>query len=1334
MTTLALINPLDVSGGSRVPVRVCSSSHPDATGASGETWWPAITEQPVITARFFDGDFTSGVEPGSAAIRIRLDVLIESGAFAQVKGYDWAGAPVTIYRLVDGAPEVLAVMRVESFAMEDYDLALRLKVDDEPFQADVLTSEYAGTTGAEGGSDLKGVVKPWVFGRAVNVEPVFIDQIDNVFQVSAYGPVQAITAVFERGSSFGESIGNFADYAALVAANIPEGRWGTCLAQGMFRLGAPPAGVITCDVDGDNTGGFLRRTGAIIKEIASRLSLTAKIDTASFDALDAAVARNVNIVISQQTSLLDLARRMVNPCNAVAGVNFEGKLIAPRVPFGASSLTLDAQGRQLPAVLGMGRQNTSPPYKRIQMGAARTWRVHSLDEIAFYATLTDRGLYNAATVYREGDIVTTEDGARWLYVALVPGSGNAPPNWPTTTNDFWANLSPPVAGAGGTGINTATIAIYQRAASAPAAPSGTTTFTFATGALTGLDNGWQLGFPDDNGQPAWRRQVFVSSSAATADVASGDWSASVQEVVSGSDGADGLNVATVTIYKRSASAPGDTPANGAVYTFATGALSGTLNGWSTSAPATDGNPLWSRQAVASSATATDTIAAAEWSAAQQLVVDGADGTSGINQATVWLYRRSATEPAVPSVTSTYTFATGVLTGQNNSWTQTIPAGSDPLYVITAVALSSGATDTILTGEWASPVVLVQDGQAASSGLNNARVLIYLRSATSPTLPSVTTTYTFATGGLTGLNNGWTTTIPTSNGQPLWVSAATAAATTPSDTIEAAEWVTPTILVEDGADGSPGDPGADGSDGLSAFLTNDSFNVFAFANGVVSNYSGATGSFRVLLGSTDISSFFTLSTAANPQGLAVTYTNQTYTVTGGLDAGEDTANLTIRATGSGAYTGIILDRVFSLGKNKGGYAIVASLPGIGDPLRFEGSVVFLTTDDKLYRFNGSAWVASVPATDITGQLTDAQIEAIAAAKLTGTITTTQIADDAISTPKLAAGAVTAAEIAAGAVVAEKIAADAVTAAKIEAGAVLASKIAANAVTADKIEAGAVTAAKIGVTELTAITANIGEATAGILRSQSGGARFDLNSARIIFDNGTHIKVIGLGFGTSNQFLEWFGPRPTDGDVALCTEANALTYLKTNGDAYFGGTLSAGILKNAAQTSSTLDNASITIGPFGTNGDPIQIVTTYSLESSFLQNYLAGEEADWEAAVTAWGGDPSLGFIDQTKSITCSVTVRVDRVVDGVTTVGWATLTILSGTERITGASPIGTSGSLNYVRTVSASITSTDSVGGLEDRTFTATITNRSATAINGTIQFQRVGLISTEEEPPPPPP
>ena len=55
-------------------------------------------------------------------------------------------------------------------------------------------------------------------------------------------------------------------------------------------------------------------------------------------------------------------------------------------------------------------------------------------------------------------------------------------------------------------------------------------------------------------------------------------------------------------------------------------------------------------------------------------------------------------------------------------------------------------------------------------------------------------------------------------------------------------------------------------------------------------------------------------------------------------------------------------------------------------------------------------------------------------------------------------------------------------------------------------------------------------------------------------GTHMKVVGLGFGPNMQFLEWFGPKVSS--HLECTEANAVMYLTTDGRAYFASTILSG----------------------------------------------------------------------------------------------------------------------------------------------------------------------------------
>jgi len=90
-------------------------------------------------------------------------------------------------------------------------------------------------------------------------------------------------------------------------------------------------------------------------------------------------------------------------------------------------------------------------------------------------------------------------------------------------------------------------------------------------------------------------------------------------------------------------------------------------------------------------------------------------------------------------------------------------------------------------------------------------------------------------------------------------------------------------------------------------------------------------------------------------------------------------------------------------------VVSTLPSTAA----QGDMAFLTTDNKLYRYNGSAWTVAVDGGDVSsGTLPAASIVA-------NSITAGQISAGAISTDELAANAVTAAKISAGTITFDKL---------------------------------------------------------------------------------------------------------------------------------------------------------------------------------------------------------------------------------------------------------------------------------------------------------------------------
>lgn len=192
--------------------------------------------------------------------------------------------------------------------------------------------------------------------------------------------------------------------------------------------------------------------------------------------------------------------------------------------------------------------------------------------------------------------------------------------------------------------------------------------------------------------------------------------------------------------------------------------------------------------------------------------DGVQGDPGNTVVGVTAYSRSSAVITSNPGAVTVSLSTGQITTATlaNGWSKTIPAGSNPLYITTATAAGqitpSSDTDTIAAGEWATPVVLAENGTNGDPGATARSVLIYQRTATNSApanTPTGNTTYEIATNSAVFTTaNGWSTDI--SGTDPyLWVSQATALSASARDIIPDTEWAAIELLASDGDQGDPG---------------------------------------------------------------------------------------------------------------------------------------------------------------------------------------------------------------------------------------------------------------------------------------------------------------------------------------------------------------------------------------------------------------------------------------------------------------------------------------------------------------------------------------------------
>ena len=193
------------------------------------------------------------------------------------QGGDWsiAGQTVSIWRGPARSPlraPFSAFARVASLrAMGAAYGTSQLRIDLQGAAADLdvpICTIYDGTGGLGGYAGIVGRPRPRACGWINNFQPQLIDPATQLYQVSD-GEIAGISAVRDRGVpiTFG---GNYGTLPALQASSLPGGFWQSCIAVGVFRLGALPSGMVTVDASGDAasaTGGYTTTLPGIVRKL-----------------------------------------------------------------------------------------------------------------------------------------------------------------------------------------------------------------------------------------------------------------------------------------------------------------------------------------------------------------------------------------------------------------------------------------------------------------------------------------------------------------------------------------------------------------------------------------------------------------------------------------------------------------------------------------------------------------------------------------------------------------------------------------------------------------------------------------------------------------------------------------------------------------------------------------------------------------------------------------------------------------------------------------------------------------------------------------------------------
>ena len=265
-------------------------------------------------------------------------------------------------------------------------------------------------------------------------------------------------------------------------------------------------------------------------------------------------------------------------------------------------------------------------------------------------------------------------------------------------------------------------------------------------------------------------------------------------------------------------------------------------------------------------------------------------------------------------------------------------------------------------------------------------------------------------------------------------------------------------------------------------------------------------------------------------------------------------------------------------------IVTALPTTGN---FQGRQVFLTTDNKTYRYNGTAFIATIATTDLQGTIASTQLAAAA-------VTNAKIAVNAIQGDVIAAGAITAAKILDGAISELKLANDAVTTAKIAADAITADVIAAGAITSDAITAGAITSLKIANDAVTNAKIAVDAVQGDVIAANA------ITADKLLDGAVSELKIAAGAVTTAKIATDAI----TAGVIAAgaITEtkiaSNAITSAKIAANTITAGNIAAGAITADAISANAITTAKINAGAVVANSIAADAITTAKIAAGAI----------------------------------------------------------------------------------------------------------------------------------------
>lgn len=325
------------------------SSHPFVTSGADTPAHTAfecrLVDPVLLKLSAFQNALTSG---GSSTGGGEIVVSNPDNYYGYLANYGFDGRSVIVRVGESGAayPSGFTTILNGTMLAPKFDrtrFTIRVKDNQEMLNEPLLTTTYLGNNvlpnGLEGvAGDIKGRVKPRVYGSVFNIDPVFVNTSKLIYQVSDTA-VSNIVAVYDRGVSLTKGA-DYASEADMLTTAPAAGNFRAWPAGGMFRLGSSPAGLITADVV-QGASAANRTVAQVLKSIAESMGMT--VNTSDVTALDALNNAEIGVYVNSEETALSVMDQVAESIGAWFSTDNLGQLRMGRLeaPSGTPAFEID---------------------------------------------------------------------------------------------------------------------------------------------------------------------------------------------------------------------------------------------------------------------------------------------------------------------------------------------------------------------------------------------------------------------------------------------------------------------------------------------------------------------------------------------------------------------------------------------------------------------------------------------------------------------------------------------------------------------------------------------------------------------------------------------------------------------------------------------------------------------------------------------------------------------------------------------------------------------------------------------------------------------------------